>query len=117
MTKRALLFASALLGVAQAQTYNNATLNAKYYFRELYFSTDATGNPTDVRSASGAMLFDGKGGYTIIATQNIGTGNTQPLGVNGTYSVASNAAVTITDPLKTSLTLNARFTGEAVFGS
>src|SRR5450631_3032098 len=84
MTKRASLLALALLGVAQAQTYNNATLNAKYYFRELYFVTDATGNPTDVRSAGGAIVFDGKGGYSIVATQNIGTGNSTALTVNGT---------------------------------
>jgi uncharacterized protein (TIGR03437 family) len=117
MTKRAFLLGLAILGVAQAQTYNNATLNAKYYFRELYFVTDGTGNPTDVRSANGAILFDGKGGYTVIATQNAGIGNSSPLSVNGTYAVSSNAAVAITDPLKTSLSLNARFTSEAVFGS
>jgi uncharacterized protein (TIGR03437 family) len=117
MIKRALPLALALLGVVQAQTYNNATLNAKYYFRELYFVTDATGNPTDVRSASGAIIFDGKGGYSVLATQNVGTGNSSPLTVNGTYAVASNAALTIADPLKSTLTLNARYTGEAVFGS
>jgi uncharacterized protein (TIGR03437 family) len=117
MTKRALLLALALLGVAQAQTYNNATLNARYYFRELYFVTDATGNPTDVRSAVGAIIFDGKGGYSVIATENIGNGMATSLTVNSTYSMSSNAALTIADPLKTSLNLNARYTGEAVFGS
>ncbi len=117
MTKRALLLALAILGVAQAQTYNNATLNAKYYFRELYFVTDATGNPTDVRSAVGAILFDGKGGYTLIATQNIGTGNSSPLISSGAYAMSSNASLTITDPLKTTLNLNARYSSESVFGS
>jgi uncharacterized protein (TIGR03437 family) len=117
MTKRALLIALALLGVAQAQTYNNATLNAKYYFRELYFVTDSAGNPTDVRNAAGALFFDGKGGYSIIATQTIGNGNPSPLTASGTYTLSSNAALAITDPLKTTLNLNARYTAEAVFGS
>ena len=116
MTTRALLLAFAILGVAKAQTYNNATLNAKYYFRELYFATDATGNPTDVRSASGAMVFDGKGDYSVIANQNIGTGSATSLTVNGTYSISSNAAVTISDPL-VSGSINARYTAETVFGS
>src|SRR5271154_4180958 len=98
MITRAFLLALALLGVAEAQTYNNATLNAKYYFRELYFVTDATGNPTDVRSAAGAITFDGKGGYSIIATENIGIGNSTPLTANGTYAISSNAALTIVDP-------------------
>ncbi len=117
MTTRAFILALALLGVAEAQTYNNATLNAKYYFRELYFATDATGNPTDVRSASGAIAFDGKGGYSIIANENVGIGNAAPLTVSGTYAIASNAAVTISDPLTASGSINARYTAEAVFGS
>ena len=117
MTKQTLLIASAILGVAQAQTYNNATLNAKYYFRELYFATDATGKPTDVRSAVGTMIFDGKGGTSVLATSNIGTANSSPLTAGGTYTVASNAAVTIASPLKSTVMLDARYTAEAVFGS
>jgi uncharacterized protein (TIGR03437 family) len=117
MTPRALFLACAILGVAQAQTYSNATLNGKYYFRELYFATDSTGNPTDVRSASGAITFDGKGGYFVIANENIGTANAIPLGVNGTYTLGSNAAVTIADPIISSASINARYTAEAVFGS
>jgi len=117
MNIRALLLALAILGVAEAQTYNNASLNTKYYFRELYFATDATGNPTDVRSASGAVSFDGKGGYSINATENIGTANSVPLTVNGTYAVASNASIKMSDPLISSGSINARFTTEAVFGS
>jgi uncharacterized protein (TIGR03437 family) len=117
MTTRAFLLALAILSAAEAQTYSNTTLNAKYYFRELYFVTDSTGNPTDVRSASGAIIFDGKGGYSVIANENVGTGAAAPLGVSGNYSLTSNAAVTLTDPLKTSGSLNARYTPEAVFGS
>ncbi len=117
MTIRAFLLASTFLGAAAAQSYNNASLNAKYYFRELYFVTDSTGNPTDVRSAAGAITFDGKGGYAISALQNIGTGTSSTLTSTGTYSVGSNAAMTITDPLKTTLNLNARYSAEAVFGS
>lgn len=117
MTIRAFLLALAILGVAGAQTYNNASLNTKYYFRELYFVTDQTGNPTDVRSASGAILFDGKGGYNVIAIENIGTANSTPLTVTGTYAIASNAAVTISDPILSAGSINARYTAEAVFGS
>jgi len=117
MTLRAILLAMAMLGAAQAQTYGNSTLNAKYYFHELYFATDATGNPTDVRSANGSISFDGKGGYTLAAYQNIGTGNSTVINQTGTYSVATNAAVTLTDPLDNALNLNARYTGEAIFGS
>src|ERR1700683_4703838 len=107
MTTRASFLALAILGVAQAQTYNNATLNAKYYFRELYFATDATGNPTDVRSAVGAIIFDGKGGYSLIATENLGTANSTPLVSNGTYDISSNAALTLVYPIISTLNLNA----------
>ena len=117
MTIRAFLLALAFWGVAEAQTYNNASLNTKYYFRELYFVTDGTGNPTDVRSASGAIAFDGKGGYSVIATENVGTGNSAALNVSGTYAMASNAAITLSDPLLPSGSINARFSTEAVFGS
>ena len=117
MTIRAFLLALAFWGVAEAQTYNNASLNTKYYFRELYFVTDGTGNPTDVRSASGAIIFNGKGGYSVIANENVGTGAAAPLTISGTYTIASNAAIAITDPLKTSISLNARYTSEVVFGS
>ncbi len=117
MTTRGFLLAFALLGAAEAQTYNNATLNAKYYFRELYFATDTTGNPTDVRSASGAIIFDGKGGYSLIANENVGTGNATPLTTSGTYVISSNAAVAISDPLVSAGSINGRYTAEAVFGS
>src|ERR1035438_7078140 len=114
MMTRAFLLALAILGTAGAQTYNNATLNAKYYFRELYFVTDSTGNPTDVRSASGAIIFDGKGGYSVIANENVATAAAAPLTISGTYTIASNAAIALTDPLKTSISLNARYTSEVV---
>ncbi|HEY3840141.1 MAG TPA: IPT/TIG domain-containing protein [Bryobacteraceae bacterium] len=117
MKNRAAFLALALLGVAHAQTYSNATLNTKYYFRELYFSTDATGNPTDVRSAVGAIIFDGKGNYSVNATQNLGIANAAQYTANGTYSVASNASFTMVDPLRSTLTLNARYGAEAIFGS
>jgi uncharacterized protein (TIGR03437 family) len=117
MIRRAIGFVLAISGVAYAQTYNNSTLNARYYFRELLFVTDSNGNPTDVRSASGAITFDGKGGFSLSANQNLGTANSTLINQSGTYSVATNAAVTLTDPLKPALNLNARYTGEAVFGS
>src|SRR5215472_2972557 len=114
---RAILLAFTLVSAAQAQTYGNPTLNGRYYFRELLFVTDSTGNPTDVRSASGAITFDGKGGYSLSANQNLGIASSTVINQSGTYSVATNAAVTLTDPLKSALNLNARYTGEAVFGS
>jgi uncharacterized protein (TIGR03437 family) len=117
MIKRASLLAMAILGVAHAQTYNNATLSSIYYFRELYFVTDATGNPTDVRSAVGAITFDGKGNYSINAIENIGTGNSAPLSVKGTYSMSANAALTLVDPFRSTINLNARYTAEAIFGT
>lgn len=117
MKRRAALLAWAVLGVAQAQTFNNAILNGKFYFRELYFATDATGNPTDVRSASGAITFDGNGVYAVIATLNQGTSASTALTMNRTYSVASNASVTIADPIISGNSINARYTAEAVFGS
>src|SRR5271165_4236606 len=63
------------------------------------------------------ILFDGKGGYTVIATENIGIASSTPLAVNGTYAMGTNAALTITDPILPSGSLNARYTTEAVFGS
>lgn len=117
MINRVLLVALVLTAAAQAQTYNNASLNSKYYFRELYFVTDATGNPTDVRSAVGTITYDGKGGYAISAYQNTGTAPTSLFSATGTYNINAGAVLTMTDPLKGSLNINGRFTTEAVFGS
>jgi uncharacterized protein (TIGR03437 family) len=100
-----LLFAGAMMG----QTFNNATLNGKYYFRHLLFSTDTSENITDMRSLLGTMTFDGAGNFTFNGQQTLGVNPPVAANGGGTYSVSLAGIVTLTNPQNTALTLNARY--------
>ena len=100
-----LLFA----GVMAGQTYSNQTLNGKYWFRHLLFSTDTSDNLTDIRSLWGAMQFDGAGNYSFNGQASAGGGATAPSSGSGTYSMNSAGIVTLTNPQAGALTLNARW--------
>jgi hypothetical protein len=104
-------------GAAAAQTLTNSSLTDKYFFRHLMIGSDAKGNITDTRSLLGAITFDGNGGFTFAGQQNIGTAAAAPLTGSGKYSVDPAGIVTMDNPQRATLTLNARFSAEAVIGS
>jgi len=93
-----LLFGSFTLA---AQTPTNASLNGKFWFREVLLATDGSSS----QNGAGALTFDGKGGYT------------GPLLNAYTYSVQSSGIGTLTDPLRTSSQINARIANGALLGS
>jgi uncharacterized protein (TIGR03437 family) len=81
----------------RAQTPSNKSLTGKYFYHELLFVTDAS---QPILSGDGALTFDGNGGVT-----------------GGTYSVNSSGIVTMTDPLRSGATINARLGSSALIGS
>src|ERR1700693_218336 len=83
--------------VLTAQTPSNKSLTGKYFYHELLFVTDAS---QPILSGDGALTFDGNGGVT-----------------GGTYSVNSSGIVTMTDPLRSGATINARLGSSALIGS
>ncbi len=106
-----------LAAAASAQVSTNASLSGKYYFRQVLLSTDGTANVTGTTSGSGTLTFDGNGSFTISGQQLIGTTAPAALTGNGTYSVKPGGFVTLTNPLMSSVTVNARLGTGALVGS
>jgi uncharacterized protein (TIGR03437 family) len=81
-----------------AQTLSNKSLTGKYFYHELMLVTDAS---QPALSGDGTLTFDGNGGITGM----------------GTYSVDPSGAVTMTDPLRTGATINAKLGIGGLVGS
>ena len=80
-------------------TSGNATLNGTYFIRQIHMTgRDSSGRPTRMRSASGPVVFDGKGGYSfagfLVDTQV--AGGAQQFGTSGQYGVSSSGTMFIT---------------------
>ncbi|HLK50874.1 MAG TPA: hypothetical protein VKT49_22185 [Bryobacteraceae bacterium] len=108
-----LLFAAA----GWAQTVNNQSISGKYYFRHILLGTDVSGNLTDARSLLGAITFDGSGHYNFTGQLVLGAGAASSQTGSGTYSVDPAGFVSLSSPIRTGDTVNARFGAEAVIGS
>lgn len=96
-----------------AQTPSNASLNGKYWFREVLVATD-TGQ---AQTQFGEIHFDGKGGVISVAQQLAGTSAVAIAGTSGAYSIQSSGMMTMSDPLRSSGQLNARLGAGVVVGS
>ncbi len=107
----------ALSAGAWGQTLTTASLTGRYFVRHIEFTTDASNNVTDARSIEGAITFSGSGSYGVIGQQVIGTGAAASFNVSGTYSVSPAGVVTISNPQKPALNINARYAAEAVIGA
>ncbi|MCU1338783.1 MAG: hypothetical protein JWO19_4364, partial [Bryobacterales bacterium] len=105
-------------GISAAQVSSNASLSGQYYFRQVLLITDSGGtNVTDTRSGFGTLTFDGNGNFTINGQQLIGTAAPVALTGSGTYSVKSGGVTTLSNPLRTGTTINARLGVGALVGS
>ena len=113
----ATFYCSALYGANSLPAVVNASLTGKYFFRQLQFSTDTSGNLTDTRAALGTIQFDGNGNYSLSGSFTEGVGAALSLNVTGTYSVNSPGTMTMTDPLRNSLFMNGRLGAEALMAS
>jgi uncharacterized protein (TIGR03437 family) len=115
----ALLFVSAFifLGIAHAQTLNNASLTGKFFFRHVSLAFDSTGDLTDPRSLIGLMTFDGAGHYSFNGQQVIGNNAATSLSASGTYTVDPAGFVSLDNPIRSGARINARLGPEALLGS
>jgi uncharacterized protein (TIGR03437 family) len=105
------------LGNAQVSSLGNASVSGPFFFRHLEFTTDTLNNITDCRAAIGVMTFDGAGHYNLNAQQTITTLAATSLTGAGTYSVGASGAMSIGNPQRNSLFINARVGTEAIVGS
>ena len=99
-------------GTAQTQTFNNASLNGKYYFVHLQV-TAAGGQATDARNLSGAMTFNGAGAYTYTGKLGVGPGVLAASTGQGTYTVSGSSGVTLANPIRGALQINARLSRDS----
>jgi uncharacterized protein (TIGR03437 family) len=104
-------------GFLDAQVLDNSFLNGNYGFRQVLISTTALGAPIDARSIVGVVSFNGSGGFSFDGTRNIGTGGPSTFRGSGSYSVAPNGFVSMTNPLESSATLNLRLGSGMLLGS
>ena len=109
--------AAAISLAAFGQVSSNQSLNGKYAFRQVLLITDGTANVTDTRTGLGTIAFDGNGNFTVAGQQLIGTTSPAALSGSGTYTVKPGGFVTLSNPLRTGVTLNARLGIGALVGS
>lgn len=104
---------------AWGQVSNNQSLNGKYFFRQVMLLTDGSASPNvaSTMSASGSITFDGNGNFTVSGQQLVGTAPSASLSGSGTYTVNAGGFTTLTNPLKSGVTLNARLGQGAVVGA
>lgn len=92
------------IGLGQVQdTSGNGMLSGNYHFRHVaVLNLDENGNPSEIAATFGAIAFDGKGNYTVTATEvdnTVSNGAPQALNVKGTYAIGSNGAGYVANPL------------------
>jgi uncharacterized protein (TIGR03437 family) len=104
---------------AWGQISTNQSLSGKYFFRQVMLVTDGSTAPnvTNTLSGEGTITFDGNGNFAVSGQQLSGTTAAVSLTGNGTYAVSPGGFMTMSNPLKTGVTLNARLGQGAVVGS
>jgi uncharacterized protein (TIGR03437 family) len=102
---------------AQVAGLSNASVSGPFFFRHLQITTDTQGNITDARTALGSMTFDGKGRYSLAGQQTIANQPVTNLSVSGSYTVDPAGVMTIGNPQRNNLFINARLGTEAIVGS
>lgn len=117
MTLKYLGILAALGVAASGQVSDNASLNGKYFFRHVLLITDSNVNVTDTRTGFGTLTFDGKGNFTVSGQQLVGITAAANLTASGTYTVKPGGFVTLTNPLRSGATLNARLGTGALVGA
>ncbi len=89
----------ALVGAAFSQTLDNASLNGKYYFVQL--QVDASqGRSTGARNLSGAITFDGQGGFAYSGSLGVDADAAAPVNGAGAYTLFSDGTLALTSPIR-----------------
>jgi hypothetical protein len=96
-----------------AQAPSNQSLNGTYAFREILLGADSGQSQT----AFGTLTFTGDGKFTFTGQQLAGSAAPSSLSGTGTYAVQSSGMFTLTDPLRTSSSINGRLGSSALVGS
>ena len=112
-----MMFATVAPVSAQAQVSSNGSLIGKYFFRQVLLQTSSGSTVSQTQSAWGTLTFDGAGNFAISGSQISGTSPAVPLTGNGTYMVNPGGYVTLSNPLLTGVTINARLGAQALVGS
>lgn len=103
---------------ANAQVSTNASLFGKYFFRQVALETGSGATVSQTLSAEGNLNFDGNGNFTVTGQQIAGTTPGTALAVsNGIYTVNPGGFVTLSNPLLSGVTINARLGAEGLVGS
>ncbi len=112
-----LFFASSCIILAQG--LNDAALSGGYNFVALRVDVDAAGIASNGRNIGGVMMFDGAGGFSFQGQLGSGFGAASATSGNGSYSLGSNGFLTVTNPIDSGLTLDARYgeNGDVLLGS
>ncbi len=109
---------AAVLGAAAAwgQPLPVNPLQGKYYVRHL-LAVHAGGVFQDQRSLAGIAEFDGNGRFTITGSQRIGAGADAGFSTSGGYSVDLNGTVTLANPQRAGVQIQARLGRGMLVGS
>jgi hypothetical protein len=102
---------------ASAQVSSNQSLKGTYYFRQAVVLTDGTANFVETHSASGTLIFDGNGNFTVTGQELVGTTPPAALSRSGTYTVKPGGFTTLSNPVLAGFTMNARLGAGALVGS
>ena len=102
-----------------SQTVDNSTLNGSYGFVHYWVDVDGSGFATNARNLGGVAVFDGAGGYTFQGQLGSGAAAASASAGGGSYTVSSNAFVTLQSPIDGAVTINARVgdQGDILLGS
>lgn len=121
MSYRSLAWLCLAVGMPAAwgQVSGAGSLTGKYFFRQVLFVTDLSGNVLQTLSAFGTLTFDGIGSFTVAGQELVDKNPPVALtsGGNYSYSVKPGGFVTMIDPLRPDVKLNARVGPGALVGS
>ncbi len=112
-----LLFSLLAPTLTLGQQLDNRSLTSKFYFRHLLLTTDAGGAITQASSLAGSITFDGAGRFTVQGQQTVGTAAPTSASGSGTYAVKPTGFVSLANPQRSDLTVNARLGTGAIVGS
>ncbi len=104
-----LLLLTGFLGRSAAQTFDasgDGLLNGSYYFRQVFYVLDSSGNLTNAITLYGGINFDGKGNYTISGDKvdastapNNGTPTPVSYTASGTYTISASGMGNLSNSL------------------
>jgi uncharacterized protein (TIGR03437 family) len=96
---------------------DDTSLSGDYFARQLELALDESSEIIAVRSLLGTFTFDGSGNYTFRGLRITGDSAGEDHNTAGSYSVAVNGVVSLTNPLRNEVTLNARLGTNILLGS